>query len=210
MLRVSFTKFLDFVAQSGEPKAGTAIEVWSQSDTPYDPKKDYHRRVREYIIRLEKGSAEFDQDEFILQQNSKKQENYKKALDQYFKWRNSYIDVEWRPPARGIWSNSEFEVSVNPELGLELDCEPHFIKLYFKSPALSALKAQMGCLLMHKALAIEHPKVKLSILDIRLGRLHTYAKANDKLEYLLLGETAHMAAMLAAIRGRNALWESEL
>lgn len=58
MIRVSFTKFLDFIAQTGEPKATTALQAWRQGNTPYDPRFDYHKRIRSQIIDREKTDIE--------------------------------------------------------------------------------------------------------------------------------------------------------
>lgn len=200
MIRVSFTKFLDFVAQTGEPKATTALQAWRQSNTPYDPTRDYHKRVRELIVDFSKTATEPDWEGFVAAQNPKKQKNFKETIERFRSWRKSHKIALWFDPPRGEWKTDEFFVPVNPELGLELDGQRHAIKLFLNNTPLSKLKAQSGGLIMHSCLHHEAANVKFSIFDIKAGKFHTFGRATEKLEYLLIGERAHLSAMLSAIR----------
>ena len=101
------------------------------------------------------------------------------------------------------WNNSEFYVTVNPELGLIINGTPHLVKLYFHRNKLSRLKAQVSGLLMHQALGDKHPNFRLSIFDVKAEEFHTFAGASERLGYLLLGEAAHMSAILAAARSTS-------
>lgn len=201
MIRVSFTKFLDFVAQTGEPKATTALQAWRQSNTPYDPARDYHRRVRRAIVDFEKSGDLPDWAEFIAAQNHKKQKNFQETIDLYLKWRGGYGEVEWFLPPKNDWLASEFQITVNPELGLRLDGDKYAIKMFLNKNKLSKLKAQMAGLLMHKTLSADAPNTKFAIFDVKAEALHVFNGASEKLTYLLIGETAHLSAMLGAISG---------
>ncbi|MEP2889954.1 hypothetical protein [Tateyamaria sp.] len=200
MIRVSFTKFLDFVAQNGEPKATTALSAWRQSNTPYDPATDYHRRVRQTIINYEKTQNVPDWDAFIEAQNPKKQKNFKDTAERYVKWRKKTNEIQWFDPPKADWSSSEFQISVNPELGLVLDGQKTAIKLFLNRNKLSKLKAQMAGLLMQQALGTNNEGTKFAIFDVKADSLHVYSGASEKLSYLLVGEAAHLSAMLSAIR----------
>ncbi|WP_306006519.1 hypothetical protein [Aquicoccus porphyridii] len=201
MIRVSFTKFLDFVAQTGEPKATTALQAWRQSNTPYDPRQDYHKRIRNLIVDSEKSGSSPNWDEFIANQNPKKQKNFRETADLYQKWRDKHSEVSWFTPPRGDWQSSEFQITVNPELGLVIDGKKHVIKLFLNKNKLSRLKAQMAGLLMHETLATNSLGTEFSVFDVKAEKLHTFTEASEKLSYLLVGETAHLSAMLEAIRG---------
>ena len=203
MIRVSFTKFLDFVAQKGEPKATTALSAWRQHNTPYDPRYDYHKRVRDLLINYEKTQNEPDWDDFVSTQNAKKQSNYEDTIKCYRSWRKSYSDFTWFTPPKAKWSTSEFEVSVNPELGLILDGKRIAIKLFINRNKLSPLKANMAGLLMHQALFPTAPNINYGVLDVKQKKLHVFSSATEKLEFLLVGESAHLSAMLEAIRGTS-------
>ncbi|WP_406645778.1 hypothetical protein QEZ52_17585 [Aliisedimentitalea scapharcae] len=111
--------------------------------------------------------------------------------------------LNWFDPPKGEWSTAEFQLSVNPEMGLIIDGQKHAIKMFINKNKLSRLKAQMGGLLMSKALSIKAPNTKFSIFDIKQKQLHTFAAPSEKLEYLLIGEAAHLSAMLSAIRGNE-------
>lgn len=202
MIRVSFTKFLDFVAQTGEPKATTALQAWRQSNTPYDPTRDYHKRVRELIVDFSKTKIEPNWEAFVDAQNPKKQKNFSETIERFRTWRKAYKSIAWFDPPRSEWKTEEFFVAVNPELGLELDGQRHAIKLFLNNNPLSKLKAQSGGLIMHSCLHQVARDTKFSVLDIKAGKFHTFGKATEKLEYLLVGERAHLSAMLSAIRSK--------
>jgi len=203
MIQVSFTKFLDFVAQTGEPKATTALQAWRQSNTPYDPAKDYHKRVRSLLVKSEQTGETPDWDAFIASQNPKKQKNFNETIELYTKWRSKQSNATWFQPPRGDWKSSEFQITVNPEIGLDIEGQKYAIKLFLNRNKLSRLKAQMGGLLMHEALSQANPNVSFSIFDVKVEKMHIFATASEKLEYLLIGETAHLSAMLSAIRGKE-------
>ncbi|MBO9400223.1 hypothetical protein [Shimia sp. R9_3] len=166
MIRVSFTKFLDFVAQTGEPKATTALQAWRQSNIPYDPKRDYHRRIRQLLVNYEKTGQEPDWEAFVDSQNPKKQKNFQETIDCYTKWRSKNEVVSWFDPPKEDWSRDEFKLHINPEMGLEIDGERHAIKLFLNNNKLSRLKAQMASLIMHQALSDKSPETRFSIFDI--------------------------------------------
>ena len=201
MIRVSFTKFLDFTAQNGVPKATTAISAWTQSNTPYDPATDYHRRIRQKIIGFEKTSVEPDWEDFLSEQHPKKKTNFRDTIDRYTKWRARHQNIEWFEPPTAQWDSSEFSVKVNPELGLILDGQKTAIKLFINRNKLSKLKAQIAGRMMHEALEKNAPNTRFAILDIKADKLHILTNENEKLGYLLIGEAAHLSAMIAAIRG---------
>lgn len=92
---------------------------------------------------------------------------------------------------------------MNPELGLELDGQRHVVKLFLNKNKLSKLKAQMAGLLMHESLSGDSTASKFSIFDVKSNNFHTFDGASEKLNYLLVGEAAHLSAMLNAIRSSD-------
>ncbi|KIT14246.1 hypothetical protein [Jannaschia aquimarina] len=200
MISVSFTKFLDFIAQSGEPKATTALQAWRQGNTPYDAKTDYHKRVREKLRNYERSGVAPDWEEFINAQNEKKQKNFRETIDCYLKWRSKQGTVSWIDPPTASIDTTEFRVSINPEMGLVIDGDRYAIKLFLRKAKLSKLKAQVAGLMMRNALAEYNPDMKFAVFDVKAGTFHTFPGSSDKLKYLLRGELAHMSAMLEAIR----------
>ena len=200
MPRVSLTKFLDFIAQTGEPKAGTAISAWTQSNSIYDPKRDYHKRVREALIAAQKSDVAPNWEKFLEEQNAKKQKNFRQTIVSFEEWRTTYDQVSWFAPPRANWNAAEFHITVNPELGLRLDGKNYAIKLYLNRTKLSKLKAQTGCLLMSEALADLEPSTSFAIFDVKGETFHEFQGASEKLRLNLLGEAAHMSAIIAAIR----------
>jgi len=199
MISISLTKFLDFTAQTGEPKVTSAFNAHKQSNQPYDPAKDYHRRVRTELVRFEKTGEEIDWAAFIAGQNPKKQKNYEASIDAYFSWRAKLNQPKWVEPQRATWTAPSFVVRVNPELGLEIEGIKYNVKIYLNKAKLSRLKSKVGCLLMAQAFGEDSTR-RHAILDVRAGQFHIHSKPTEKLNYLLLGEAAHMSAILDAIK----------
>jgi hypothetical protein len=83
--------------------------------------------------------------------------------------------LTWSEPPRGVWGprGSEFDVTVNPELGLNIDGSTHALKLYFKADPLSKNRINIITHLMHKVFAPTNPETQFSVLDIRRRRLYT-------------------------------------
>lgn len=203
MLRVSFTKFLDYLASSGEPKARSAVTAWRQSNQEYDPKRDYHKRVREFLINWEKQGSEPDIEEFIDNQNQKKKKNYKDTIDKYKLWKADK-SIEWFKPPRKDWKHSNFSVTLNPELGLKIDGVQHVIKIYLNKNKLSQLKIGAATSLMQKNLSDKvGVGTKFAIFDVKAGEFHVHNQTTEEMRLLLIGEAAHFAAILEDIRSRG-------
>lgn len=202
MINVSFTKFLDFVAQTGEPKATSAEQAWRQSNTPYDPAKDYHKRMREALIEQERAGQEIDWEIFISAQNPKKQANFQDTVAKYSEWRDKFGSAIWFDPPRSTWAAGEFSVNINPELGLQTQKAKHVIKLYINKTGLSKLKAQVAGLIMLDQFGASQG-INYSVLDVKASKLFVMGKPTDKLRLLLLGEIAHLNAMLKSLAGKQ-------
>ena len=81
-----------------------------------------------------------------------------------------------------------------------MDGQRFAIKLYLNRNKLSALKAQMAGLLMEDALSDSFENCRFAVFDIKAGQFHVYHGASEKLRYLLIGEAAHMSAIIGAVR----------
>ncbi|MEM7751961.1 MAG: hypothetical protein AAF230_01020 [Pseudomonadota bacterium] len=201
MIRVSFTKFLDFIAQTGEPKAETAISAWRQSNTPYDPKRDYHKRMRTALIEALRNGQSPNWEEFIELQNEKKRKNFSDTITKFEEWKETYSSIHWFEPPRATWSSTEFQITVNPELGLSLDGNRVVVKLYLNRVRISSLKAQTGGLIMEQALRpLVENSTSFAVYDIKAERFHLFDGASEHLRYNLIGESANMSAIIGAVR----------
>lgn len=190
MPEVSLTTFLDFVSKSGMAKLGVVRE-W-KNKPKYHPSRDYYKPVRDTIVGLhESGGAMAALDGLLLNLSSdSKVQNYEAVIQGYRKWRGRK-GLTWFEPPNRTWTHAELDINVNPELGLEINGEPHVIKLYFKADTLSKGRIAVVNRLMNLACAEESPEGSvMSILDLRRARLHMLAMPNDDVDTQLKAEVA--------------------
>ena len=97
------------------------------------------------------------------------------------------------------WQVTEFQglpISVNPELGLDIEGSPHLVKLYFKEDLLSPRVADLAGRMMARVLGDEQDAT-MAVLDVRRKRLHRLTP-RPELDVLLDAEVAAFTAMWGA------------
>lgn len=204
MKHVGFTKFLDFTAQTGSAKAASALAAFYQSGNMQNSRTHYYENLREALITAERSGKYTDWEEFIREQKEEAQEATRDALIKFYKWKSNYASAAWYEPPKQIWALQEFDVNINPEIGLILDGEVYAIKLYLNNKKLSDLKAQAAGLIMENMFSEQYPAIKFAILDVKAEKFHVFNGASERLDYLLIGEAAHMSAILSAAKERAA------
>jgi len=201
---VGFTKFLDFTAQTGSAKAASALAAFYQSGNMQTSRTHYYENLREALIAAERSGKYTDWEQFIASQKEDAQEFIRDALIKFYKWKSNYTSAAWYEPPKQIWALQEFDVNINPEIGLILDGEIYAIKLYLNNKKLSNLKAQAGGLIMQNMFSEIYPATKFAILDVKSETFHVFNGASERLDYLLIGEAAHMSAILSAAKEQAA------
>lgn len=200
--RISFTDFVDFVNRPGMPaKLSKVREI--QRRGPYSAYADYYRPVREAVIRahasgrdkrairgsiarLAAAGVEF----------AERIPNYESLAEAYMGWWGRKR-IDWFEPGWEVGSLGGLPISVNPELGLDIEGEPHLIKLYFKEEPLPHRLAEVAARLMDRVLGRQAPRdAAMAILDVRRRRLHRMSPRRD-LDVLLDGEAAAFASLWA-------------
>ncbi len=198
MKAVSLTTFVDFINKAGSPKM-TVVRKWLDDDE-YDPRKDYWKRLRDGIVNVHSRGQSLDSlDRIASQVPQEKQANYKVRADAYKRWANKK-DLAWFNPPSGNWRRPGVVVSVNPELGLEIDGDRCIIKLYFKEDKLPANRAalilQMMCETFSRATSAG---TQVCVLDVRKGKLHRTSRQRDDYTTQLIGEAAYWGAVVARL-----------
>lgn len=173
MIRISLTDFVDIVSKSGTPKATKIAQV--KNRVPYNPAADFYKVIRDTIIEMHSASRGKAHLRELLSSlvDQKKASNYPGVVDGYLKWWGRKT-LEWFTPPSGIFSDHGMEVSINPELGLNIDGQPHVIKLYFKSEPLSKMRVDIATHLMEVSLRPNcHYNEIIGVLDTRRSRFIT-------------------------------------
>ena len=128
--------------------------------------------------------------------NNRKIDNYTTILDGYSRWWGAK-QLTWFAPPVSIHASHNIEVSVNPELGLQVDQQPHLIKLYFKADPLTKAKTEVITHLMETSLRpLCAANCRMSVLDIRKSKLYTPTVPVPNLNAMLDAELAYLEAFL--------------
>lgn len=204
--RISFTDFVDFVARPGMPAKLTKVREIKRRG-PYSAWADYYRPVREAVIRTHATGRDKRAIRGSIAHLARLGYEFAERLPSYESLAEAYVRwwgrkrIEWFEPGWEIASlgglPSAVTISVNPELGLDIEGTPHLVKLYFKEEPLPHRLAEVAARLMDRVLGRQAPRdAAMAILDIRRQRLHAMIPRPD-LDVLLEAETAAFIALWA-------------
>jgi len=201
MIEITLTDFVDFVSKAGTPKLTVVKNVKNRHRDGYDPKTDFYRTMRKGIVEMhQKGKPKNALDDVLLGLNDgKKRTAYPDLVRGYKKFlgRKEYV---WFTPPKRKWAHEDLVISVNPEVGLEIDGARHVIKLYFKSQQLGRIQMDTITHLMINSLP-QHSSnpTCFDILDIRNAKLIPGKQTDASLSALLEGEAASFAQIYKSI-----------
>jgi hypothetical protein len=194
--KLSLTTFLDFATKAGTPKM-TVVKNFKGRDK-YDPATDFYKAIREAIIDMhENGRDKKSLDGLAAGlKDPKKLTAYPELIKGHKKFLGKKT-LPWFKPPTGTWTSGDLEVSVNPELGLEIYGAQHVVKLYFKEPKLTKNRVEIISQLMYETM--NHPSTArtFSVLDVRNARLHSPGVPSMATSVLLHAEASCFCAMYA-------------
>jgi hypothetical protein len=196
MPTLPLTSLVDIVSKSGTPKATAVRTVKAQLAEPYDPATDFYKVLRDAIVEAHQlGLGKRHITQTAAASYGQRAAPYAQLAADYVTWWGRK-NLGWLAAPRGPWAppNSQFDVTVNPELGLDVNGTPHAIKLYFKSDPLSKNRIDIITHLMHSVLSAAHPQYSFSVLDIRRRRLHTIVPPAG-LDAILTAEIAYIESL---------------
>jgi len=191
---LSLTDFVDFVSVPGLAKANKLAQV--KNRPIYQPAFDFWKPLRDHIVETHKSGGSRSDLKRLLHSllDPKKISSYPDAVQGYYKWwgRKS---LSWFEPPRQIFSSGIVEVSVNPELGLEVNGVAYVIKLYFKSEVLAKRRTDIILHLMKHTLSPVSRSPLMGVLDVQRSRLFTAGAGPRHLHAALLAEMAYIASI---------------
>ena len=195
MHRLSLTDFVDIVSKSGTPKATNVARIKNRPD--YEPATDFYKPLRDCLIETHRKNLNAQNLKKLLHSlnDGKKIKNYPDIIKGYSTWWDKKT-LEWFEPASENYMLHEIAVSINPELGLIINGQPHLIKLYFKSDPLTKNRIDIVTHLMEICLRkhCQHGEV-MAVLDMRNGKLITPRVPIPALSATLDAELAYIAAL---------------
>jgi len=197
-MRISLTDFVDIVSKSGSPKATKVAQIKARPD--YGPAIDFYKQFRDGVVAIHKASGSKSDVPKILSAVTEKNRlaNYPVAIEGYKKWWGKKA-LKWFKPSSVIFSRSGVDVSINPELGLEINGDRHLIKLYLKSEKLSKARADLIIGLMDKALSDSTNSTSMSVLDVKNAKLFSSPVPTAAFVPMIEAELAYIASLWAGI-----------
>lgn len=193
-IELLLTDFVDIVHASGTPKATKVRQAKEHSSETYDPAKDFYKAFREGLASTHRKGG----DKATLQQirkqvkDPKKVTAYGELVTGYGKWWGRK-KLSWIKPPRGDYEAHGVSVTVNPELHLDVDGQPHVLKLYLKEGKLTKNRVDLILNLMASTLS---PNVSaLGVLDVRRSKLFLLTKPTPGADAMVDAELAYVAAL---------------
>jgi hypothetical protein len=201
MPQISMTTFLDYIAATGTTRLRRVVEAKKFYGTEFNPATDFYGPLRKRIIQVfEEGWDPKRLDALLGEVNDpKKTDHYAACRKGLRKWAgvSGKKSITWTKPRRAIWKSSGLEVSISPELWLDLDGDAYIVKLYFKADKLTQHKVNLSLRLLQTTVG-KHGTV--GILDLQQGRLFTQTTEPPKgIDLLLASEAAGLATLWTSL-----------
>ena len=199
MPTISLTTFVDYVSANGLSKVRTVGAARRESNLPYDPQRDFYKRLREAALSFSRGqlSESTFQDLPKTLSDKKKRTNFPPAIDAWIAW-HSRVGGEFFLPPRGEYGSGELRVTVNPEIGIRFSKANLAIKCWFKTDAVPKARLKYVLATMRFGLPTNYSG-DVGILDVRRGILHKAGKLDSDLAILLHGEATGFMAIWDAL-----------
>lgn len=197
MDKVPLTSFVDFILRSGLAKVTVVRDFKTRGE--YEPFADFYKKIREGIVEMHRSAKPKSALDALVTglADEKKQNNYPEIVRGYKKFLGKK-QISWFEPPRADWQSGSITVSVNPELGLNIQGQLTTIKLYLKRPTLSRARAEVISHLMRLALPAAAGGT-CAILDVRGGRLFQPPTQATTHGALLAGEALSFATIYSQV-----------
>jgi hypothetical protein len=191
-MRLSMTTFSTFVTASPVGKVSCVRKFKSG----YDPRHDFYKRLREAIVKNHQdGNTPANLNDFLETVSAEsKVDNYKQRVRSYQSWWKRH-EIVWRGGRSRTWNAGALEISIRPELLVDLDEVPHAIKLYFNKDRLSADRANVLLRLLELGYRRGTSDPEIGVLDVVQRRLITTTRDLSYLDAVFTGEAAAFDAM---------------
>lgn len=198
-IKISLTNFLDFVSTSGPSRVGQVRKAQLQSRERYSPGKDYWRQLRKAIVDFHSGAVDWDDvEQTPAAVSPARRVNYRAAIKAYKKFLGRK-DITYFPVTSKPWVADDVTITVNPELGLMINDEKHFVKLYPKKEPISKKRAQAALFLMYTTMGCKASGATASIIDIQQGQIYSSKSMSKDQEIFLIGEARSFSGIWRAV-----------
>lgn len=197
MLSITMTTFVDFVSATGTARLTKVRQAKQFYGAPWAPERDFYKPFRDRVDDLFNAGwdAQKLRESLAGVTDPKKVDNYEECREGLTKWVGRKT-ITALPARRSTWTGGALQVSVNPELHVEIDGKPYLIKLYMKSDALSKPKANTSLHLLGKKAAAG---TTVGVLDVRRSKLFVPTVNIAGMDALLKAEATALVSLWEAI-----------
>ena len=201
MISITLNDFIGFISGTERSKPGKVKKLMTRGE--YSPEKDYWKKIRDGFKKFHKSGAfdSWDLNKLLLNVNQKKLDNYTAAVDGYKDFLNTNMPL-WFEPTSNNWVRGELSISVNPEIGLVINHEPHLVKFYFKKQKIEIDKLMVIFELMNESLSPPFG-TKISVLKVRTSKLFTMGFADLKYKGLLYEEVDSFVRIWKTLKAKE-------
>jgi hypothetical protein len=194
MLRT--TTFVDFVSATGTARITRVRAAKKFYDDPYSPERDYYKGFRDRVeVCFDSGWDAKSLTKSLTIVDARKADNYEECRKGLTTWVGRK-KVKMLSRVRGSWTSGTLQVTVNPELHLDLNGTPYVVKMHLKSDKLSQSKANLSLHLLGK---VAPQGTMVGILDVRRSKLYTPTVLIAGMDALLDAEAAALASMWGSV-----------
>lgn len=162
--------FANFVTEKPNKRKKYVNKIISKE--PYAFEKDYYSVLRiKLISTIKKNKSLIELNQMLKKINPKKHNHYEVLIDQIQNFMQG-VKYIWVEPPKNIIEYSGLQLKVNPEIGININGETLFIKMYFKQDQIENEKVNVMLKIMQDSIKEDYQNAKVAILDVRRCELH--------------------------------------
>lgn len=157
--------FANFITEKPQKRKWYVDSIVNRE--PYSFVKDYYSIFRTNLVgHIKKNKSLYELNKILKKLNPKKQVHYEILIKQIQNFMQG-VEYTWVEPPKYVVEYSGLILKVNPEIGININGDELFIKMYFKQPPISIDKVKIMQKIMQDALKNDYPNARVAILDIR-------------------------------------------
>lgn len=184
-MQIKFSDFLVFLCKRGTARITAVQRIRDRG--PYDVRRDYWKQFRETLLRYHRLNLNGLPSVALLAasgQDPKKRASYQATAEAYHRFVGRRAVTSFAAPG-GVWRASDFEVAVNPELGLVVGGRPFILKWHLRADHLDPrIAREAAFLLPHLLRDLAPPRTQFGVLLPTSGTIIRPREAGTTLKFL--------------------------
>jgi hypothetical protein len=183
--------FVDYLRTRGAARVGVATRHLAQAAEPYNPARDFYRRILSAILAARRsGGDRIVLEHALAEAPAARRQHYRAVVDGWLRFLPRLAGTGHVKVHTGRWRGEDLTVKVTPHLAVSFpDGHVEAILLYLKAEPLPAADAQAMLWLAEAAMPEACPGSEPVIVDVRRGRAFRTIPDNSSYPAWLLAES---------------------